>query len=85
MENEFQHIKMQSHIDMSNIDFYYSIDNNISSRVTEFNDLGVTITTNLSWCENVKTVSVKTHSRIGIINSCVGFEAPFDTSIIFGS
>ena len=37
------------------IDFAYSIDNNILSRVTEFNDLGITITTKLSWCENVKT------------------------------
>ena len=30
------------------IDFDYSIDNNILSRVTEFNDLGITITTKLS-------------------------------------
>ena len=31
------------------IDFDYSIDNNILSRVTEFNDLGITITSKLSW------------------------------------
>ena len=47
------------------IDFDYSIDNNILSRVTEFNDLGITITTKLSWCENVKTVSSKAHSMVG--------------------
>ena len=50
------------------IDFDYSIDNNILSRVTEFNDLGITITTKLSWCENVKTVSSKAHSMVGRIN-----------------
>ena len=40
------------------IDFDYSIDNNILSRVTEFIDfgIGITITTKLFWCENVKTV-----------------------------
>ena len=32
-------------------DFNYSIDNNILSRVTEFNGLGITITTKLSWFE----------------------------------
>ena len=36
-----------------NIDFDY-FDNDILSRVTEFNDLGITITTKLSWFEKVK-------------------------------
>ena len=41
------------------IDFEYAIHNNILSRVTEFNDLVITITTNLSWCENVKNCFIK--------------------------
>ena len=60
------------------IDFDYSIDNNILSRVTEFNDLGITITRKLSWCENVKTVSSKAHSMIGMIKRSVGFNSPID-------
>ena len=50
------------------IDFDYSIDNNILSRVTEFNDLGITITTKLSWCENM----------IGKITRSVRFNSPID-------
>ena len=60
------------------IDFDYSIDNNILSRVTEFNDLGITITSKLSWCENVKTVSSKAHSMVGMIKRSVGFNSPID-------
>ena len=60
------------------IDFDYSIDNNNLSRVTEFNDFRITITTNLSWCENVKTVSSKAHSKIGMIKHFVGFNSPID-------
>ena len=60
------------------IDFDYSIDNNILSRVTEFNDLGITITTKLSWCKNVKTVSSKAHSMVGMIKRSVGFNSPID-------
>ena len=45
------------------IDFDYFIDNNILSRLTELNDLGITITTKLAWCKNVKTVSSKAHGR----------------------
>ena len=56
------------------IDFDYSIDNNILSRVTEFNDLGITITTKLSWCENVKNVSSKAHSMVGMIKRSVGID-----------
>ena len=60
------------------IDFDYSIDNNILSRVIEFNDLGITITSKLSWCENVKTVSSKAHSMVGMIKRFVGFNSPID-------
>ena len=64
------------------LDFDYSIDNNILSRVTEFNDLGITITTKLSWCENVKTVSSKAHSMVGMIKRSVGFNSPIDVKDI---
>ena len=60
------------------IDFDYSIDNIILSRVTEFNDLGITITSKFSWCENVKTVSSKAHSMVGMIKRSVGFNSPID-------
>ena len=60
------------------IDFDYSNDNNILSRVTEFSDLGITITTNLSWCEIVKTVSSKAQSMIGMIKLYVGLNSPLD-------
>ena len=59
------------------IHFDYSIGNNILSRVTEFSDLGITITTNLSWYDNVKTVSSKGHHMMGIIRRSVGFNSPF--------
>ena len=35
-------------------------------------------TSKLSWCENVKTVSSKAHSMIGMINRSVGFNSPID-------
>ena len=60
------------------IDFDYSIVNNILSRVTEFNDLGITINTKLSWFENVKAVSSKAHSMVGMIKRSVGFNSPID-------
>ena len=60
------------------IDFDYSIDNNILCRVTEFNDLGITTTTKLSWCENVKAVSSKAHSMVGMIKRYVGLNSPID-------
>ena len=60
------------------IDFDYSIDNYILSRVTEFNDLGIPITTNLSWCENVKTVSSKAYCMIEMIKRSVGFNSALD-------
>ena len=63
------------------IDFDYSIDNNILSRVTEFNDCGITITSKLSWCENVKTVSSKAHSMVGMIKRSVGFNSPIDVKL----
>ena len=50
----------------------------ILSRVAEFIDLGITMTTNLSWCENLKTVSSKTDSLMGLIKRSVGFNSPFD-------
>ena len=58
--------------------FDYSIDNIILFRVSEFNDLGITITTKLSWCENVKTVSSKAHYMVGMIKRSVGFNSPID-------
>ena len=59
------------------IDFDCSIDNNIFSRVTEFNDLGITITTIiLVWeCENCLS---KAHSIVGMIKRSVGFNSPID-------
>ena len=60
------------------IDFAYCIDNIILSRVTEFNDLGLTITTYSSWYVNVKTVSSKAHSMIGMIKRSVEFNSPID-------
>ena len=60
------------------LDFDYSINNNILSRVTEINDLGINITSKLSWCENVKTVSSKAHSMVGMIKRSVGFNSPID-------
>ena len=60
------------------IDFDYSIDNNILARVTEFIDLVITITTKLSWCENVKTALSKAHSLVGMIKRSVGFNIPID-------
>ena len=65
------------------LDFDYSIDNNILSRVTEFNDLGITITTKLSWCENVKTVSSKAHSMVGMIKRSVGFNLMLSANYIW--
>ena len=68
------------------IDFDYSINNNILSGVTKIIDLGITITTKLSWCENVKTVSSKAHSMVGRIKRSVGFNSSIECSapIIFG-
>ena len=60
------------------IDFDYSINNNILPIVTEFNDLGITIITKLCWCESVKTVSSKAHSIMEMIKRSVGFNSPIN-------
>ena len=78
MENELQHSKMQILCRKVKINFDCSIDNHFLSRVSEFNDIEITIPTKLSWCENVKTVSSKAHSMIGIIKRSVGFNSPID-------
>ena len=39
------------------IHFDYSMENNIISMITDLNDIRITITFNLFWCENVGTVS----------------------------
>ena len=64
------------------IDFDYSIDNNNLSKVTGLNDLGITITTKLSWCGNVETVSSKAHSMVGMIKRSVGFNSPMDVNMV---
>ena len=60
------------------IPFDYPINNNILSGVTEFNDFGITITTNLSWCEDAKNCSSKAHSMMEMIKRYFGFNSPLD-------
>ena len=43
------------------------LDHNALEHVDTINDLGVTVTSNLSWCKNIKFISAKANSLLGMI------------------
>ena len=55
------------------------LDHNALERVDTINDLGVTVTYNLSWSKNIKSISAKANSLLmllGMIRRSISFDAP---------
>ena len=52
------------------------LDHNALERVDTINDLGVTVTSNLSWSKNIKFISAKANSLLGMIRRSISFDAP---------
>ena len=52
------------------------LDHNALERVDTINDLGVTVTSNLSWSKNIKSISAKANSLLGMIRRSISFDAP---------
>ena len=65
---------------MSNTSLYihavYMLDHNALERVDTINDFGVTVTSNLSWSKNIKSISAKANSLLGMIRRSISFDAP---------
>ena len=45
-----------------NVNYAYYLDTAMLDRVESFNDLGITVTTNFSWFNTIKSISAKAHS-----------------------
>ena len=56
--------------------FQYSMNNLAISRVTEFRDLGVIITDNMTWDKHVGTITKKANRNLWLIKRTLGYLAP---------
>ena len=59
-----------------NVNYVYYLDTAMLDRVESFNDLGITVTTNFSWFNTIKSISAKAHSLLGMIKRSISFDAP---------
>ena len=50
-----------------NVSYVYMLDHNDLERVDTIDDLGVTVTSNLSWSKNIKSISARANSLLGMI------------------
>ena len=51
--------------------YVYMLDHNGLERVDTINDLGVTVTSNLSWSKNIKSISARANSLLGMIRRSI--------------
>ena len=58
------------------VSYVHMLDPNAEERVDTINDLGVTVTSNLSWSKNRKSISAKANSLLGMIRRSISFDAP---------
>ena len=58
------------------VSYVYMLDHNALERVDTINDLGVTVTSNLSWSKNIKSISAKANCLLGMIRRSISFDAP---------
>ena len=59
------------------VNYVYLLDHNVLERVESINDLGVTVSSNLSWSKNIKSISAKANSLLGMIRRSISFDAPY--------
>ena len=58
------------------VNYVYLLDHNVLERVESINDLGVTVSSNLSWSKNIKSISAQANSLLGMIRRSISFVAP---------
>ena len=54
----------------------YLLDHNVLERVESINDLGVTVSSNLLWSKNIKSISAEANSLLDMIRRSISFDAP---------
>ena len=57
------------------VNYVYLLDHNVLERVESINDLGVTVSSNLSWFKNIKSISAKANSLLNMIRRSISFDA----------
>ena len=62
-------------------DFPYNLNNTILNRATEFNDLGLTVSNNLSWKRHIAQIVSKANRLLGFIKRTLGFRAPVKSKL----
>ena len=68
------------------IDFTYTINNRPVRRVQSMKDLGVSVTSDLSWNCHINTLVSKCNRMMGMIKRSVGYKAPINvTSYLYGT
>ena len=50
------------------VNYAYLLDHNVLERVESIKDLSVTVSSNLSWSKNIKSMSAKANSLLGMIS-----------------
>jgi hypothetical protein len=58
----------------SPVNFTYSINGSDLTKVDEFNDLGVIVSSKLTWDTHINNCVTKANKRLGLIKRCVGYE-----------
>ena len=58
------------------VNYVYLLDHNVLERVESINDLGVTVSSNLLWSKNIKSISAKANSLLGMIRRSISLDVP---------
>ena len=62
------------------IDFTYTINKRRVRRVQSMKDLGVSVTSDLSWNSHINTLVSKCNRMMGMIKRSVGYKAPINVT-----
>ena len=57
------------------VKYVYLLAHNVSERVESINDLGVTVSSNLSWSKNIKSIYAEANFLLGMIRRSISFDA----------
>jgi hypothetical protein len=63
------------------ISYDYKISGCVLKRVNKFNDLGVTLSDDLTWNEHIQSCLKKANKRLGLIKRCTGYNCSVKTKL----
>ncbi len=64
-----------------NLLFNYTINNTVLERVNDIKDLGLTVTSALSWTKHIETKISKADKMLGLIKRTIGYRCPLKTKL----